>query len=177
MRKTSPPLTGKSLILHPPTEGEGSMKRTLFAGIRPKLRAGTSGDRAPVPARSRAGEESIRRVSVATLKSGGRRLSTIASTTLGDKNPSGINRRTDRRSRPSRLAISSTDRTWPETSSSDHLRARVIHDDIEDGSSYRRGQPTLHAEYGTAIAINAGDAMSAVSARLLLRNRTACNLA
>src|SRR5712664_4836494 len=25
----APPLTGKSLILHPPTEGEGSMKRTL----------------------------------------------------------------------------------------------------------------------------------------------------
>lgn len=49
--------------------------------------------------------------------------------------------------------------------------AFLIHDDIEDGSSYRRGQPTLHAEYGTAIAINAGDAMSAVSARLLLRNR------
>jgi geranylgeranyl diphosphate synthase type II len=49
--------------------------------------------------------------------------------------------------------------------------AFLIHDDIEDGSYYRRGQPTLHAEYGTAIAINAGDAMSAVSARLLLRNR------
>jgi hypothetical protein len=25
----APPLTGKSLILHPPTEGEGSMKSTL----------------------------------------------------------------------------------------------------------------------------------------------------
>src|SRR5213594_2037346 len=25
----APPLTGKSLILHPPTKGEGSMKRTL----------------------------------------------------------------------------------------------------------------------------------------------------
>jgi hypothetical protein len=25
----APPLTGKSLILHPPTEGEGSMKRIL----------------------------------------------------------------------------------------------------------------------------------------------------
>src|SRR6266852_9537846 len=28
-RRMAPPLTGKSLILHPPTEGEGSMKRTL----------------------------------------------------------------------------------------------------------------------------------------------------
>src|SRR5207249_8258859 len=28
-RRMAPPLTGKSLILHPPTEGEGSMKRIL----------------------------------------------------------------------------------------------------------------------------------------------------
>jgi hypothetical protein len=29
----APPLTGKSLILHPPTEGEGSMKGTLCARL------------------------------------------------------------------------------------------------------------------------------------------------
>ena len=68
---------------------------------------------------------SIRRISAITLKSGGCRPSTIASTTLGDKNPSGRRRRTDRRSSLSRLAISSTDRAWPEISSSDHLRARA----------------------------------------------------
>jgi hypothetical protein len=28
-RRMAPPLTGKSLILHPPIEGEGSMKRTV----------------------------------------------------------------------------------------------------------------------------------------------------
>ena len=68
---------------------------------------------------------SIRRMSATTLKSGGWRPLSIASTIFGDKNPSGMSRRTDRRSRPSRLTISSADRTWPEMSSPDHLRARA----------------------------------------------------
>jgi len=49
--------------------------------------------------------------------------------------------------------------------------AFLVHDDIEDGSEYRRGKPTLHREYGLALALNAGDAMSALSLRLLLENR------
>lgn len=37
--------------------------------------------------------------------------------------------------------------------------ATLVHDDIEDASEERRGMPTLHALYGAALAINAGDAM------------------
>jgi geranylgeranyl diphosphate synthase type II len=50
--------------------------------------------------------------------------------------------------------------------------AFLVHDDIEDGSEYRRGKPTLHTEYGTALAINVGDAMNALSLRLLIENRS-----
>jgi geranylgeranyl diphosphate synthase, type II len=49
--------------------------------------------------------------------------------------------------------------------------AFLVHDDIEDGSEYRRGMPTLHREYGVALAVNTGDAMSALSLRLLLENQ------
>lgn len=35
--------------------------------------------------------------------------------------------------------------------------ASLIHDDIQDGDRFRRGQPALWARYGTAQAINAGD--------------------
>lgn len=38
--------------------------------------------------------------------------------------------------------------------------AFLIHDDIEDGSLRRRGRPTLHELYGTAMAIHAGDALA-----------------
>jgi geranylgeranyl pyrophosphate synthase len=37
--------------------------------------------------------------------------------------------------------------------------ATLVHDDIEDGDRFRRGQPTLWAKHGTAQAINAGDLM------------------
>jgi geranylgeranyl diphosphate synthase, type II len=50
--------------------------------------------------------------------------------------------------------------------------AFLVHDDIEDGSEYRRGSPTLHIEYGIGIAVNVGDAMNAMSVRLLMENRT-----
>ena len=44
--------------------------------------------------------------------------------------------------------------------------AFLVHDDIEDDSVLRRGEPTLHLRYGAAIALNAGDALAlhAVSA-------------
>jgi geranylgeranyl pyrophosphate synthase len=48
--------------------------------------------------------------------------------------------------------------------------AFLVHDDIEDGSEYRRGRPTLHREHGVPLAVNAGDAMNAMSARLLKQN-------
>lgn len=50
--------------------------------------------------------------------------------------------------------------------------AFLIHDDIEDGSEYRRGKPTLHAEYGIGIALNVGDAMNVLSIKPLMENLT-----
>lgn len=44
----------------------------------------------------------------------------------------------------------------------------LIHDDIEDGDKLRRGRPTLWSIWGKPQAINAGDAMFAISYRGLL---------
>lgn len=46
--------------------------------------------------------------------------------------------------------------------------AMLVHDDIEDESDRRRGQPTLHNLWGIAMAINAGDALALTSLRPLL---------
>lgn len=46
----------------------------------------------------------------------------------------------------------------------------LIHDDIEDGSEFRRGKPTLHAEQGIGIAVNVGDAMNVLSISPLMQN-------
>jgi geranylgeranyl diphosphate synthase type II len=46
--------------------------------------------------------------------------------------------------------------------------AMLVHDDIEDESDRRRGQPTLHSLWGVAMAINAGDALAVASLRPLL---------
>lgn len=48
--------------------------------------------------------------------------------------------------------------------------AFLIHDDIEDGSSHRRGAPTFHRLHGVPIAINVGDAMLALALQPLLDN-------
>jgi geranylgeranyl diphosphate synthase type II len=48
--------------------------------------------------------------------------------------------------------------------------AFLIHDDVEDGSEYRRGKPTMHAEQGIGIAVNVGDAMNVLSIRPLMQN-------
>jgi len=48
--------------------------------------------------------------------------------------------------------------------------AFLVHDDIEDSSEYRRDRPTLHRQYGVPLAVNAGDAMNAMSVRLLMLN-------
>lgn len=47
----------------------------------------------------------------------------------------------------------------------------LIHDDIEDGSELRRGEPSLHRKYPEALALNAGDALHARMWEALLRNR------
>jgi geranylgeranyl diphosphate synthase, type II len=41
--------------------------------------------------------------------------------------------------------------------------AFLVHDDIEDGSTRRRGLPTMHQALGTARAISVGDALSALA--------------
>ncbi len=49
--------------------------------------------------------------------------------------------------------------------------AMLIHDDIEDGSTERRGRPTLHETHGVPLAINAGDSLTLMSLQPLLENR------
>jgi len=48
----------------------------------------------------------------------------------------------------------------------------LIHDDVEDDSEVRRGRPTLHVLHGVPIAINVGDALTVLSLRPFLRNRS-----
>jgi geranylgeranyl diphosphate synthase, type II len=49
--------------------------------------------------------------------------------------------------------------------------AFLVHDDIEDESDERRGQPTLHRLHGVPLAVNAGDALVVLGLRPLLGNR------
>jgi geranylgeranyl diphosphate synthase type II len=51
--------------------------------------------------------------------------------------------------------------------------AFLVHDDVEDESELRRGQPTMHAEHGVPLAINAGDMLNALSLRMLRENLSA----
>jgi geranylgeranyl diphosphate synthase type II len=48
--------------------------------------------------------------------------------------------------------------------------AFLIHDDIEDASLLRRGEPTLHRIHGIPLAINAGDAMALMALGALRDN-------
>jgi geranylgeranyl diphosphate synthase, type II len=48
--------------------------------------------------------------------------------------------------------------------------AFLVHDDIVDGSERRRGRPTLPAEYGIGLALNAGDALAVLSNQILRRH-------
>lgn len=45
--------------------------------------------------------------------------------------------------------------------------AFLVHDDIEDGSELRRDHPTMHVTEGVPLAVNVGDAMQALSVRLV----------
>lgn len=48
--------------------------------------------------------------------------------------------------------------------------AALTHDDVEDGSTLRRGHATLNAELGNALAMNAGDALNILAVRSLFAN-------
>jgi geranylgeranyl diphosphate synthase, type II len=49
--------------------------------------------------------------------------------------------------------------------------AFLIHDDVQDGSELRRGQPTLYKEHGIPIAVNVGNATNLLALRRLMENR------
>jgi geranylgeranyl diphosphate synthase type II len=49
--------------------------------------------------------------------------------------------------------------------------AFLVHDDVEDESSERRGRPTLHALHGVPVAVNVGDALALLGIRALIDNR------
>jgi geranylgeranyl diphosphate synthase, type II len=50
--------------------------------------------------------------------------------------------------------------------------AFLVHDDVEDEGIERRGRPTLNELHGLPVAVNVGDALSILSLRPLLENRT-----
>jgi geranylgeranyl pyrophosphate synthase len=65
----------------------------------------------------------------------------------------------------------SEDKALPSAAAIELLHnAFLVHDDIEDSSDYRRDRPTLHRQYGVPLAVNVGDAMNAMSVRLLMTN-------
>lgn len=51
--------------------------------------------------------------------------------------------------------------------------AFLVHDDIEDGSKFRRGRVTLCEEQGVPVAVNVGDATNVIAMGLLLDNTAA----
>ena len=65
----------------------------------------------------------------------------------------------------------SEERAMPSAAAIELLHnAFLVHDDIEDNSEYRRDRPTLHRQHGVPLAVNVGDAMNAMSVRLLRMN-------
>ena len=49
--------------------------------------------------------------------------------------------------------------------------AFLIQDDLQDSSERRRGSPTLHAQFGNAIAVNASSMTNLIGLQRLLQNR------
>jgi geranylgeranyl diphosphate synthase, type II len=47
--------------------------------------------------------------------------------------------------------------------------AFLVHDDIQDASTVRRGRPSLHVDHGTPLALNAGDALAASATAAFVR--------
>ena len=50
-------------------------------------------------------------------------------------------------------------------------KASLIHDDIEDASLLRNGQPTLHCQYNDGISINIGDFLIGLGYNLIIESR------
>ena len=48
--------------------------------------------------------------------------------------------------------------------------AFLVHDDIADESTSRRGRPTLHTSHGVGLAINVGDALATIATRHIREN-------
>jgi geranylgeranyl diphosphate synthase type II len=48
--------------------------------------------------------------------------------------------------------------------------AFLVHDDVEDDSDLRRGEPTLHRRYGRALAMNTGDGLAVLALGALRDN-------
>ncbi|MFG2132919.1 polyprenyl synthetase family protein [Streptomyces sp. NPDC048751] len=55
--------------------------------------------------------------------------------------------------------------------------AFLVHDDIADESTHRRGLPTLHTAYGAGLAVNVGDGLNLLAVDTLLSNVTTLGLA
>jgi geranylgeranyl diphosphate synthase type II len=55
--------------------------------------------------------------------------------------------------------------------------AFLVHDDIADESTHRRGKATLHIEHGIGLAVNAGDGMNLFAVDLVLSNLPTLGLA
>jgi geranylgeranyl diphosphate synthase type II len=53
--------------------------------------------------------------------------------------------------------------------------AFLIHDDIADGSTKRRGRPTLSEEHGMALSLNAGDTLGVLANRQLRTHLRGCD--
>jgi len=53
----------------------------------------------------------------------------------------------------------------------------LVHDDIADESTHRRGRPTLHEAHGIGLAVNAGDGMHLFAVDMLLSNLESLGLA
>ena len=53
----------------------------------------------------------------------------------------------------------------------------LVHDDIADESTHRRGLPTLHEAHGIGLAVNAGDAMHMFAVDMTLSNLATLGLA
>ena len=54
-------------------------------------------------------------------------------------------------------------------------KASLVHDDIEDGSLWRYGKPTLHNQYNEGIGINVGDFMLGLGYNLLTEIKGSMN--
>jgi geranylgeranyl diphosphate synthase type II len=64
------------------------------------------------------------------------------------------------------------DRALPSAAAIELLHtAFLVHDDVEDDSDLRRGEPTLHRRYGRAAAMNAGDGLAVTALGALRGNQ------